>query len=130
MSSGFTSPDRDLTSAECRDLAVSLLLCFRHHLQLAMDPTLEITLNPRPGFCVKSAALEPGVYNGKIPVPAGLKTFVNVAYDDDAPPPAPGALETAQAAMLSQGPLPSDDDVAPFLPVLVSEGRSVTDKGA
>ena len=95
-----------------------------------MSSTLEVTLNPRPGFCVKSAALEPGVYNGKITVPAGLKTFVNVAYDDDAPPPAPGALDAAQAAMQSHELPPADDDAAPFLPVLVSEGRSVTDKGA
>lgn len=96
----------------------------------AMDSSLEVVLNPKPGFCIKSAALEPGVYNGKIPVPANLKVFVNVAYDNDAPPPAPGALESAQAAMQSQGPPPSDEDAAPFLPVLVSEGRSVTDKGA
>jgi hypothetical protein len=97
-----------------------------------MSDALFVSLAPRPGFCVKSAALEPGVYTSEtdsIPVPAGLKTFVNVAYDPNVPPPAHDALEAAMMNIrLRDSPAGDGNDGTP-IPVVVSSGRAVADKG-
>jgi hypothetical protein len=93
---------------------------------------LSVSIAPSAGFVVKSSALEAGVYQSVkneaiIPVPFGLKIFVNVAWAVEVPPPAEGIQDVAQGAL--QAGVTTNGD-APVVPVVVSDGRSVTDKGA
>ena len=102
--------------------------------------SLSVDLSPTPGFCVKSSSLQPGVFTAsertdptkpslkRIPIPIGFKIFVNVCYDANVPPPPPASQDVIQRAM--QGT--DVDEVDPsawFVPVIVSEGCEVTDKG-
>jgi len=73
-----------------------------------MTPTSNVTISvsPSPGFCIKSKLLQPGILNvtsadqptrTPVPIPQGLKVFVNIAWSKDVPPPLDGienALET------------------------------------
>lgn len=104
-----------------------------------------VTLKPSPGFCIKSSTLQPGHYtppsaavkhhpsllepqSSAIPVPIGLKVFINVAWDANVPPPPAGSEEAIQLAMKGE----DVDELNPdgwYVPVIVSEGRQDKDKG-
>ncbi|KAF8335692.1 pre-RNA processing PIH1/Nop17-domain-containing protein [Cantharellus anzutake] len=114
--------------------------------------TKRVELNPVAGFVVKTICQTPGVYTPRglppdsdtkkqaqdasnkgildipepvlksIPVPAGLKIFVNIAYDDAVPPPPKASESDIRKAM-------AGDDGAYYVPVIVSDGREVLDKG-
>jgi hypothetical protein len=109
-----------------------------------MTKTL-VTLKPVPGFCIKSSTLQPGFYtptstavrprpdvlepqSSPIPVPIGLKVFINIAWDVHVPPPPAGSEEAIQLAMKGE----DIDELNPdgwYVPVIVSEGRQDKDKG-
>ncbi|KAI0063296.1 hypothetical protein BV25DRAFT_1802318 [Artomyces pyxidatus] len=103
--------------------------------------SVAVKVSPSPGFCVKSTSLQSGIYTAsapdpndaekrilkKIPVPQGLKIFVNVAWSRDVPPPPEGSEEAIQRAMEGQ----DIDELNPdgwFVPVIVSDGRQDADK--
>jgi hypothetical protein len=88
------------------------------------DPSkmLPVCLAPKPGFCIKSTALSPGLIRPEqqrdgdlqpIPIPPHRKVFVNIAWDANVPPPPPP---------------PEDADL--MVPVIVSSPRADKDKGA
>ena len=112
--------------------------------------TIQVDLSPRPGFCVKSSALDSAVCkvsarpDGKhtgvsaalladtINVPKGMKVFVNVAWDANVPPPPEGSEEAIQKTM--SGEQDVDEEALAnghgwFVPVVVSDPRSDVDKG-
>ena len=112
--------------------------------------TIRVDLSPRPGFCIKSTALESAVCkvsarpDGKltgvsaallpdaINVPKGVKVFVNVAWDANVPPPPEGSEEAIQKAM--SGEQEVDEEALAnghgwFVPVVVCDPRSDVDKG-
>lgn len=112
-----------------------------------------VTLKPIAGFCIKSAALQPGFLKGSasntfpsdpvasgapillsnppdvpIPFPKGIKVFVNIAWDANVPTPPEGSEDAIQKAMLGE----DADELNPngwYVPVVVSEARQDTDKG-
>jgi hypothetical protein len=89
---------------------------------------MKVNLNPSPGFTVKSTTLNDALYNN-IPVPKGLKIFVNIAWDKNVPPPPEGSEDVIQKAMLGE----DLNDLNPegwYVPTVVSEGREDKDKGA
>lgn len=53
----------------------------------------------------------------------GFKIFLNIAFDAGVPPPPSSSENDIRKAM-------SGDEGAYFVPVVVSDGREVTDKGA
>ncbi|KAK2466606.1 hypothetical protein APHAL10511_000864 [Amanita phalloides] len=90
--------------------------------------SIAIRLSPSPGFCIKSSTLQDGVVhirNEPLRVPKGLKIFVNIAWDQNVPPPPEASKEDIQRAMQGQD---IDERVEWFVPVVVSEGRNATDK--
>ncbi|KAL0058209.1 hypothetical protein AAF712_015125 [Marasmius tenuissimus] len=103
---------------------------------------ISVTLKPIPGFCIKSTAIQPGIYtlaslgtvsnsleakNTSIPVPAGLKIFINIAWDQNVPPPPKASEEAIKRAMEGEtGDTATNGEY--FVPVVVSEGRQDTDK--
>jgi hypothetical protein len=110
----------------------------------AMSSSVALTLNPVPGFCVKSIALQPAVVHrtatshplstpsdttgaSSNTIPKGLKVFVNIAWDTNVPPPPPASEDAIQNAMLGRdyGELNSDGW---FIPVIVSDLRDDKDK--
>lgn len=117
-----------------------------------MDTT-RVDLTPKPGFCVKTSALQSAVCRvtgqsllapldkpanaiapvpGTLVIPQGMKVFVNVAWDANVPPPPEGNEEAIQRAMAGEEEI-DEDAIARgelwFVPVVVSEPRSDTDKG-
>ncbi|KAG6332786.1 hypothetical protein ID866_6305 [Astraeus odoratus] len=100
-----------------------------------------VVLNPVPGFCVKSRTTNDtvvhvdvsqgdrgtGASSSLIPVPKGLKVFVNVAWDSGVPPPPRGGEEAVQNAMLGLSMDESDPD-GWFAPLVVSDARQDSDK--
>lgn len=108
-----------------------------------------VELKPTPGFVVKSSTtipyllpapaqpqpprnpnlLEPAE-PAALPVPAGLKVFINIAWDAHVPPPPTGSEEVIQRAMLGE----DEDEYSQaegggyYVPVVVSDGRTDTDK--
>lgn len=103
-----------------------------------------VDLRPIAGFCIKSSTLQPGVYtpipipqqapntlepvNAPLPIPKGLKVFINIAWDINVPPPPEGGEDAIQRAMLGE----EIDDLDPdgwYVPVVVSEPRQDKDKG-
>ena len=117
-----------------------------------MDTT-RVDLTPKPGFCVKTSALQSAVCRvtgqsllapvdkpanaiapvpGTLVIPQGMKVFVNVAWDANVPPPLEGNEEAIQRAMAGEDEI-DEDAIARgdlwFVPVVVSEPRSDTDKG-
>jgi hypothetical protein len=94
----------------------------------------KITLKPVPGFCVKTATLQPALYeplpgdNAKLEpsevIPAGRKVFVNIAWDANVPPPPEGSEQDIKKAMTGE-----DTDDGWFVPVVVSHPRQDKDKG-
>ncbi|KAI0026793.1 hypothetical protein K488DRAFT_75072 [Vararia minispora EC-137] len=84
---------------------------------------------PNPGFVVKSSVLQPGAYRTEndqvIPISQGLKTFINVAWAIEVPPPPAGAQDSIREVLRS-GPLSHVD--IPEIPLVTSAGRAATDK--
>lgn len=82
---------------------------------------------PTPGI---SNTLEPAV----IRVTKGYKIFLNICYDPVVPPPPDRSEDQIRRAMLGA----DSDDREPsasnsnlyYVPVIVSDGKPVTDKGA
>ncbi|KAH9976764.1 pre-RNA processing PIH1/Nop17-domain-containing protein, partial [Lactifluus volemus] len=102
-----------------------------------------INVSPSPGFCIKSRLLQPGILNAisnlsttstanqsvqtKVPVPQGIKVFVNIAWSKDVPPPLDGVERAVELATHSrQMDLKSGQDTQ--IPVFVSDGRLNSDK--
>lgn len=99
-----------------------------------------ITLTPSAGFVVKTTNQEPGIYTPaalsekqpspnslepvlrSTPVTHGFKIFINVAFDRGVPPPPRSFEGDIRKSM-------AGDENAYFVPVVVSDGREVTDKG-
>lgn len=99
-----------------------------------------ITLKPLAGFVVKTTNEEPGIYTpAAFPnqpqssktlepilqstrVTKGFKVFINIAYEHGVPPPPRSSETDIRKAM-------AGDENAYFVPVVVSDGREVTDKG-
>lgn len=106
-------------------------------------PTTRLDLKPKAGFCIKSSILQDAAYKpvftdsslsaissdgGAPSFPKGLKCFVNIAWDENVPPPPEGSEEAIQHAMKGQ----EVDELNPdgwYVPVVVSEGRLDKDKG-
>jgi hypothetical protein len=101
-----------------------------------------IRLNPLPGFCLKSKALQDAVVpstatsfsdtlgsisNAPFTVPKGLKVFINIAWDSNVPPPPPASEDEIQNAML--GEYFDQLNNGWFVPVIVSDLRDDKDKG-
>ncbi|KIY53710.1 hypothetical protein FISHEDRAFT_26859, partial [Fistulina hepatica ATCC 64428] len=75
--------------------------------------SMEVTISPKAGFCVKSRAGQ-------------LKVFLNIAWDKQIPAPPTASEDVIRRAMTGQAGSSSDDDW--YVPVVVSEGRKDTDK--
>ena len=108
-----------------------------------MSSTVRIDLAPKAGFCVKSLSLSPAVlpppsssHNpnllepapSPIPVPKGLKIFINIAWDPHVPSPPEGNEDAIKRAMLGYDVDEQNASVW-YAPVIVSNGRQDTDKG-
>ena len=114
--------------------------------------TVRVNLSPKPGFCIKSSALESAVCKispsrpsanksiegsaalipNTISIPEGTKVFVNIAWDANVPPPPEGSEDAIQKAMSGEGEFDEEALVSGrgwFVPVIVSEPRSDIDKG-
>lgn len=110
-----------------------------------MSATTRVSLSPTAAFCIKSTALNsvtsspssllgPPNYAAASPatisLPSGLKVFVNIAWDTNVPPPPDGSDAAIERA------ISADSDVDPaqahrwFVPVILSDPRLDTDKGA
>jgi hypothetical protein len=99
-----------------------------------------ITLTPSAGFVVKTTNQEPGIYTPAVlpekqpprnslepalrstPLTHGFKIFINIAFDQGVPPPPRSSESDIRKAM-------TGDENAYFVPVVVSDGREVPDKG-
>ncbi|KAG2143426.1 pre-RNA processing PIH1/Nop17-domain-containing protein [Suillus bovinus] len=112
-----------------------------------MSSSINLTLNPVPGFCVKSNALQPAVVhriatslplnapsdapgalsNAPITIPKGLKVFVNITWDTNVPPPPTGSEDIIQKIIHGQDYDESNPD-ASFVPAVVSDLRHDKDK--
>jgi hypothetical protein len=97
-----------------------------------------INVSPSPGFCIKSKLLQPGILNlgpthelgqGPVPIPEGLKVFVNIAWSKDVPLPLDGVENAIE--FVAHNPL-TDRKIEGHSPISVfaSDGRLDTDKGA
>jgi hypothetical protein len=108
--------------------------------------TININVSPSPGFCIKSRLLQPGIFDATsnpstvatthqsvqnqvpVPVPQGIKVFVNIAWSKEVPPPLDGVEKAVELAMHSnQMDLKSGQGTP--IPVFVSDGRLNSDKG-
>ena len=106
------------------------------------NSTVRVSLSPTAGFCIKSTTLLPAVcrlsttaqctnndalspQSDGLSISKGPKVFVNIAWDANVPPPPNVSDEIIQYAMAG------DDDAGEgwFVPVIVSEPRTDTDKG-
>jgi hypothetical protein len=104
-----------------------------------MTSSLNVTINvtPSPGFCIKSKLLQSSVLNVTssheptqrlVPIPQGLKVFVNIAWSKDVPPPLDGVekiLEFVAHNLRTDGKSEGDSPISVF----ASDGRLDTDKG-
>ncbi|KAG8908219.1 hypothetical protein FRB99_008284 [Tulasnella sp. 403] len=105
--------------------------------------TRRVTLTPKAGFVVKTTNTIPGTYttrsaatdqpdstlnpkngDGTIAVPKGYKIFLNVCWDAHVPPPPERTEAEIRKAMMGA----DIEDGVYFVPVVVSDGRPVTDK--
>ncbi|KZP30199.1 hypothetical protein FIBSPDRAFT_1038526 [Athelia psychrophila] len=112
-----------------------------------------VELKPTPGFVVKSAQLPPlsspaplqlhlrpatrtsssqPTQQTGLPLSAGLKVFINIAWDAHVPPPPAGSEDSIQRAMLSMDEDKHDTaqpkEGGSYVPVVVSAPREDTDK--
>jgi hypothetical protein len=115
-----------------------------------MASSSKVTLKPSAGYCIKTMVVQPGFFTpaaplpdaasssnvlsptrlspSQIPVPQGLKVFVNIAWDKNVPPPPEGNEDVIQRAMQGE----DVDEANPdgwYVPVIVSQGREDKDKG-
>ncbi|KZP06873.1 hypothetical protein FIBSPDRAFT_922950 [Athelia psychrophila] len=88
-----------------------------------------------PGFVVKSSTTTPFPADAAqtgLPLPAGLKVFINIAWDTHVPPPPAGSEDIIQRAMLSMDEDEYDaaqpEEGGYYVPVVVSPPREDTDK--
>ena len=124
----------------------------------------QVALKPSAGFCVKSTTLEPGLLpppvaskqvkasansagllepaSQPIPVPKGMKVFVNICYDKNVPAPPEASEEAIQRAIKGANPdealdeeglgesgeTEEKDEEEWYVPVVVSEPRVENDK--
>ncbi|KAI5990452.1 pre-RNA processing PIH1/Nop17-domain-containing protein [Pisolithus albus] len=112
----------------------------------AATKQVAVTLNPVPGFCVKTRATNDTVVHTSIadgvdvsrgtrvnrasqliPVTKDLKIFVNIAWDSNVPPPPQGSEEAVQRAMRGLHIDESSPD-SWFVPLVVSDARRDSDK--
>ncbi|EKM52598.1 uncharacterized protein PHACADRAFT_164531 [Phanerochaete carnosa HHB-10118-sp] len=113
--------------------------------------TIQVDLSPKPGFCIKSTALQSATCNlqlspsssnksqakdvtilsGAMTILKGMKVFLNIAWDANVPPPPEGSEETIRKAMSGEEEVDEDalaNGRAWFVPVIVSEPRMDADK--
>ncbi|KAI6118097.1 hypothetical protein F5141DRAFT_1263659 [Pisolithus sp. B1] len=114
----------------------------------AANEQVTVTLNPVPGFCVKSRATNDTVVHAAsiadgadvsrrdtqlnrashlIPVTKDLKIFVNIAWDSNVPPPPQGSEEAVQRAMRGLH-IDESNPNGWFVPLVVSDARRDSDK--
>ena len=116
------------------------------HLQLNPSDSrfvqeMSTLLSPKPGFCVKSSTLTPGLLppapsdpkilepTTPIPIPKGTKVFINIAWDPNVPAPPPGSEDAIQRAMEGQDDMDETNPDGWYVPVIVSPPRRDVDKG-
>jgi hypothetical protein len=94
-----------------------------------------VDVSPSPGFCLKSKLLQPGVLNvghtheqgqGPVPIPEGLKVFVNIAWSKDVPSHVENVIASVAHNSLTDRKVQGDSPISVF----ASDGRLDTDKGA
>lgn len=120
----------------------ALSLCPRRADSVHMAATTRVSLSPSPGFCVKSSALNSVAFPADVPlssshssprspitIPTGLKIFVNIAWDPNVPPPQDGSDAAIDRAMADPSAHLPDDVAQWFVPLIVSDPRSDSDKG-
>ncbi|KAG9007412.1 hypothetical protein FRB94_001284 [Tulasnella sp. JGI-2019a] len=119
---------------------------------MAAPGTKRVTLNPKAGFVVKTTSVEDGIYKTLlgptnsppsdsviepsssnttvVKVTKGYKIFLNLCYDHAVPPPPERTEDQIRKAMLGADldGLNGPGQHAYFVPVIVSDGRPVTDK--
>lgn len=76
---------------------------------------------------ISSSSSSPNPNPNLLPIPKGIKVFLNIAWDSNVPAPPP-ADEAAVRRAMAGGDL--DDTISGryYVPVVVSEPRTVTDK--
>ena len=102
-------------------------------MQTVTPDKVAVAFNPVPGFCVKSRSTNNAVVHltgqpDDLHVIKGLKVFVNIAWDENIPPPPPATDDAVQRAM--QGL--DIDEYSPeawFVPIVLSDARQDSDKG-
>jgi hypothetical protein len=111
---------------------------------MSSPSAVRVELKPKAGFCVKTSLLRDGSYvaaapgrsdthltfNSRthVPVPKGLKVFINIAWDSNVPPPPEGNEDKIRAAISGEAVTENDPD-AWFVPLVVPDGRGDKDKG-
>ncbi|KAF4611452.1 hypothetical protein D9613_003812 [Agrocybe pediades] len=105
---------------------------------------VRIELAPKPGFCVKSTLLTPGILpapkqppqsNANLlepapdptPLPKGLKVFINIAWDSNVPPPPEGSEDAIKRAMQGED-IDENNPSGWYVPMIISNGRQDKDK--
>ncbi|KAG6374002.1 hypothetical protein JVT61DRAFT_4637 [Boletus reticuloceps] len=103
-------------------------------MQTTTPAKVSVALNPVPGFCVKSWATNDALVRLSAPgdsdihVKKGLKIFINIAWDQNIPPPPPASDDAIQRAM--QGlDVDESNPEAWFVPIVLSDARQDSDKG-
>ncbi|KAL4077698.1 pre-RNA processing PIH1/Nop17-domain-containing protein [Scleroderma citrinum] len=107
-------------------------------------PKIPVALNPVPGFCVKTRSTNDTVVHATasdvsqathqvtgtpnlIPVPQGLKVFVNIAWDANVPPTPQASEDAIQNAMKGLD-IDESDPNGWFVPLVLSDARQERDK--
>ncbi|KAF8964816.1 pre-RNA processing PIH1/Nop17-domain-containing protein [Flammula alnicola] len=95
---------------------------------------ITIKLALKPGFCIKSSTLAGALLSPSsqpaakpLPVPEGLKVFVNIAWDPNAPPSPKGSEEAIQHAIQGED-VEDDTSYGLYIPAIVSNAREDKDK--
>lgn len=102
-------------------------------MEYATSDKVAVTLNPVPGFCVKSRATNDALVRTDNPqnnlrVEKGLKIFVNIAWDLNVPPPPPATDDAMQRAIQGLN-IDESSPEAWFVPIVLSDARQDSDKG-
>ncbi|KAI6161566.1 PIH1 family [Pisolithus thermaeus] len=92
----------------------------------AANEQVTVTLNPVPGFCVKSRATNDTVVHAAS-IADGADIFVNIAWDSNVPPPPQGSEEAVQRAMRGLH-IDESNPNGWFVPLVVSDARRDSDK--
>ena len=98
---------------------------------------VSLSLAPQAGFCVKTTTLEGAklpASNGKpaasTAIPAGLKVFINIAWDVNAPPSPRGSEEAIERVLSGEESDVEEESVGGlYIPAVVSPPREDRDKG-